>query len=108
MRREYNDHAQHLVVGSRCEFFKGTVVNGKYLVSTVGEYRRVPDGEFEEVGCDRLYETMVFRVDDPGNEHSPDCCAGVEDWTELQMRGYKTRAEAEAGHEAAVREWEKQ
>ncbi len=34
---------------------------GRYCVSGVGEYRN-GDGPLETVGCDRLYEVMVFDV----------------------------------------------
>lgn len=60
-------HAAHLIVGNMCRFHLATLVRtGRILVSTVGEYvpRSQPNGieKFETVGCDRLYETYVFRT----------------------------------------------
>lgn len=94
-------HAAHLIVGLDCRFHLATEI-GEYLVSTVGEY--LPDESvreilaksrgkplegrgdarradwmrkhgYEEIGCDRKYETMVFRV--TGHCESPDCQCGL-------------------------------
>ena len=62
-------HAGHFICGNRCRFKLNTYV-GKYIVSTVGE---MPHDEiskkynsnntpFQEIGCNRMYETMVFKA----------------------------------------------
>lgn len=58
-------NAGHLCVASDCLFHLTTKV-GDYLISTVGDWRPYYCGvrveEPEEVGRDRLYETMVFKA----------------------------------------------
>jgi hypothetical protein len=115
-------HAAHFICGSDCRFHLATYVNG-YIVSTVGEYlpasqvREILAGSrgvilegkgdareadymrkvgFEKIGCDRLYETMVFRaVADPGHA----CCPWrMEGGDDLDFRGYNDSGEARLGH----------
>ena len=59
----------HYVCANACQFHLCTKV-GKFLISTIGEkvssesIRKIlgiSGGAYEEVGCGRLYETMVFR-----------------------------------------------
>lgn len=120
-------HPGHLIVGRDCRFHLATRV-GPFLVSTVGEY--LPDADvreilaeargvklegrgdqrrgdfmgkvgYTEIGCGRLYETMVFRA-----APAPDyegalgaCCPWRQaDGTDLSCQGFNTAAEAYAGH----------
>jgi len=41
---------------------------GRYLVSTVGDYRPRDSEKAEELGYQRLYETMVFKASKPCQE----------------------------------------
>jgi hypothetical protein len=115
-------HAGHLIVSNQCRFHLNTYV-GKYIVSTVGEY--VPDAPvreiemqcrgktlvgkgdarladwfkknngFEEIGCGRKYETMVFKAKKSNNS----CCPWeASDFSEIDMEGYNTPEEAYVGH----------
>jgi len=123
-------HAAHLIVGSRCRFHLATVV-GPYLVSTVGEY--MPDSQvreilassrgitlngrgdereadfmkkhgFEEIGCDRKYETMVFRA----VKSSHGCCPfEMRDASDLDFEGYNDPADAYKGHLKMCEKWAK-
>lgn len=123
-------HAGHLIVSASCRFHLLTWVNG-YIVSTVGEY--FPDREirrcmksdddelrglkgddfdhkyfkkygFEEIGCERKYETMVFiakKCDCGCDEYKPayyDC---------LDFKGYNTSKEASQGHYEFCETWDK-
>lgn len=68
-------NAGHLIVGNHCRFHLTTEI-GPWLVSTVGEWiplHEAPNARKEqeyldkhplgmEIGCDRLFETMVFRT----------------------------------------------
>jgi len=73
-----------------------THVNG-YCISTVGEYRQTPtDTNFTTIGYDRLYETMVFELDDEGAPVS---------MSELDMEPYNTLSAAEEGHMKMCRKW---
>jgi hypothetical protein len=114
----------HLIVARDCRFHLCTQIGG-FLISTVGEWfpgesvreilaksrgvelRGRGDVRewdymkkigFEEIGCDRKYETMVFAAGKPCNE--PDCNCGQPaiDGCELEMDGYNDRASATAGH----------
>ncbi len=112
-------------IGSRdCRFHLATRV-GCVIVSTVGEY--LPDSRvreviakvksvklegmgdardadflkkigFEKIGCDRLFETMVFRL---SSGELCECGCGmpvIASHTELDARGYNTRLDATVGH----------
>src|SRR5487761_2563023 len=88
--------AGHFIAGSRCRFHLHTRV-GNYRISTIGEMVIPGRDGFEEVGLGRLYETMVFRVED-GDE---DGCPGeghVSDWSEVAGDGYNTWQDAHRGH----------
>jgi hypothetical protein len=100
--------AGHFIAADSCRWHLCTVV-GDYMVSSVGEY--VPNGRgrgdgFEQIGCDRLYEVMVFKCA-PCRE--PGChCGGeprVTDLSEVDYTPANTRAEAAANHEAKCLEW---
>lgn len=109
-------HPGHFCGGSRCRFHLNTYVNG-YIVSTVGEYVPFRDwkslglelkdiktkGEFEEIGVDRLYETMVFKAEK--SDHG--CCpwdANVSD--EIDFEGYNESSDAYKGHIAMCEKWD--
>lgn len=114
-------HAAHLIVGQDCRFHLATYVNG-FIVSTVGEY--LPDessrethaevrgiklegqGDYRradflkkcgwvEIGCDRTYETMVFKA----KKSASGCCAWeLSHGLELECAGYKDSKAATEGH----------
>lgn len=125
-------HAGHFILGHMCRFCLSTYV-GKYIVSTVGEY--VPDsavrrinvqargdkeppivdpGEFEylkrygfdEIGCGRTYETMVFKAKKAPKKVK--CCPYIMiSGTEQDFKGYNTAADAYEGHLRMCRKWSK-
>ena len=73
-----------------------THVNG-YCISTVGELIIDPNGtEFETIGCERLYETMVFK----------ETADGDIECNELDFEGYNDLRAAEEGHMDMCRKWE--
>lgn len=99
----------HLCVGEWCRFHLSTQI-GDYLVSTVGmwiPHSVAPNERIEatwrkthpnglEIGCDRCYETMVFKCIGPckcgcGIPMTGDCCDEFFD-------GYNTQLEATQGH----------
>lgn len=85
---QWFDHPGHLCVADRCTFHLHTHVRG-YCVSTVGDFRPDgPGGRAETIGAGRLYETMVFRLQDDGEI----------DLQELRMEPYNRAADARAGH----------
>lgn len=116
-------HAGHLIVGNDCRFHLNTMVNG-FIVSTVGEY--LPDSDtrdmlathrgkplegrgdarradwmrkfgYEKIGCDRLYETMVFKA--TASAADQQCCPfSMESGENVDFEGYNDPAEARCGH----------
>jgi hypothetical protein len=92
-------YPQHLCVRQKCRFHLSTDV-GEYIVSTIGSYFPDPDGEMEEVGLDRFFETFVFPNEGP---NPCGCCVSIGD--EVDATGYNSEAEAQAGHMEMCRKW---
>jgi len=96
--------AGHFIGGSSCRFHMTTKL-GKHLISTVGAY--YPTGKEktpEEIGYERTYETMVFRV----KGRCP-CGCGLPTIipTELDFAGYNDAKAARLGHMKLCRAWAK-
>jgi hypothetical protein len=96
---EWRGEPGHFCAADACVFHLHTHVNGKWCVSTVGEWyprgtpRQANRGP-ETIGSDRLYETMVFRV------------VGKDiDLSELEMASYNDREAAQKGHVALVEKY---
>lgn len=126
-------HAGHLCVGRWCRFHLCTDV-GKYLVSTVGEYwplrpvREIHDPKwlaenkhlmgdafdaaymekfgFEEVGCDRKYETYVFKKT-TGKCANLKCLCDMPnvDWSEVDGIGANAAGDAAKNHVKYCKKW---
>ena len=99
----WQPHAGHFIGSSSCNFRMNTYV-GKYIVSTVGEYKNslTKEGEWEPLGMDRLYETMVFKAQRSGYG----CCKWriiVE--KEMDMKGYNDEKSAYKGHLELCKKW---
>jgi hypothetical protein len=125
-------HSAHLCVSRDCQFHLATYLGNGYIVSTVGEY--FPDSQvreiiakskkitlegqgddrqydflkkigFVEIGCNRLYETMVFHaVKDKENF----CCPyKMAEGSEIDMMPYNTAGGAYKGHLAMCKKWSK-
>jgi hypothetical protein len=93
--------AGHFICSPDCLFHMHTHVGG-YCISTVGEMRRYngQTGErdpMKEVGLDRFYETMVFRL---GSDDAP------SDWGEIDSDAYNEHDDALAGHMAMCRKYD--
>lgn len=99
-RIEWFGQAGHFCAAKSCRFHLHTHVNG-YCVSTVGDYHPpkdrtgCPTEKAEEIGLDRLYETMVFKLDVKGETNG----------NNLDFAAYNDRDAANAGHAAMVAEW---
>lgn len=102
-------HAAHLIVAASCQFRLATYVNG-VIVSTMGEYRQLytQEGRWQEIGHNRLYETMVFKAI-PTNRDECDACPYRCDFEagEVDFDGYNTAGAAYAGHLALCQKWAK-
>lgn len=101
-------HAGHFCAGSRCQFKLNTYING-YIISTVGEYVPIANWErqeFEQIGLDRLYETMVFPAE-KRKEKGTCCPYRAKTGSELDFAGYNSPNDAYAGHMKMLRKWSK-
>lgn len=78
--------AGHFISASRCRFHLATEV-GNFRVSTIGGYASPTNPkEFSEVGLDRKYETMVFRIADGTAVCNCGCrMKELESYSELEM-----------------------
>lgn len=123
-------HAGHFILGDKCQFHLNTRI-GKYIVSTVGEY--LPDSQvreimarsrkinlegmgdereyswkkqvgWEQIGCDRTYETMVFKA-----KRSQDkCCPWrIKSGEDIDFDGYNSAEEAYKGHLSMCKKYAK-
>lgn len=88
----------HFIAAQNCNYHLHThVAEGRYCVSTVGEY--LPSGaeEWQDLGGlgpgwprgSMRYETMVFEIGDDGEPI---------DWGGIEQERYATREKAHEGH----------
>ena len=111
---EWFGHAAHFCCGRWCRFHMATKV-GPWLISTVGLYvhprnsegNETNEGKWlsdhpngEEIGCDRFYETMVFKAGAPCTSLECGCGLPGIGGSEVDSEGYKTAGEARKGHMA--------
>lgn len=94
----------HFIGADSCRFRLCTAV-GKWLVSTVGDYHPPSRTTRTEIGLDRFYETMVWRAGGPCVADGCCCLQPSLEGDELDMAGYQTGFEAQAGHLAMCRKW---
>jgi hypothetical protein len=115
---EWFGSAAHFICGRWCRFHLATLV-GPWLVSTVGEY--VPpsksgseraEAEFlarnkwgDTIGCDRKFETMVFRAGKRCADSDCGCGLPAIASSELEMWPYNDRASAQLGHDEMCGKW---
>ncbi len=97
----------HFIAAESCGFHLCTVIGG-YLVSTVGDYRPMgPYTKLDTIGCDRFFETMVFRA---SRCIAEGCTCGEyrqHSGASLDFAPANTRAEAHAAHMAMCTKWAK-
>lgn len=96
----WQGRAGHFCGSLDCRFHLATRV-GDHLISTVGDYHPRGSKEPQQVGLDRLFETMVFCADG-----ALKCgCAEMTGWDEVDADGYNTASDAQAGHMAMCRKY---
>jgi hypothetical protein len=66
-----------------------------------------PESKVTEIGCGRMFETMVFKCGKICK--LKDCGCGMPEINgrELDMSGYQTAGEAQVGHEKMIEKWSK-
>lgn len=96
---EWCGAAHHFVGADKCRFHMATwVAGGRYLVSTVGDYRPDVRGDMEAIGVgDSFFETYVFTTD-PHDREETSGHPQVTDWCEVEGERYATHEEANEGH----------
>lgn len=101
-RWKWQGSAGHFCAADRCRYHLCTVV-GPWLVSTIGEYFPRNDETQQTVGLDRMFETMVFRVEPCDRA---DCREFHQtSGEELDFAAANTRAEAQREHERLCDAW---
>jgi len=60
---------------------------------------------YETVGCDRTYETMVFKAGKPCTAKGCKCGLPAIDGSELDFEGYNDAGAATLGHRKMVAKW---
>lgn len=97
-------HATHFIGSASCHFVMATYV-GKYIVSTVGEYYpSYAKDKPEEIGIDRILETMVFKA---VKSDCKGCKYEIKSGENIDFAGYKTSEEAVKGHWKLCNKWSK-
>ena len=99
-------HTGHFICGYKCRFHLCTQV-GKYLVSTVGDYFPGGSRERETIGCDRFFETMVFKAGAKCRAEEYNCGQPEIDGSEIDFLGYNDAGSAAKGHMKLCRKWAK-
>jgi hypothetical protein len=62
---------------------------------------------FQDIGCDRKYETMVFRAGKPCDREGCKCGLPSIDPSNLDFLGYNNAKDATAGHMKLCKKWAK-
>jgi hypothetical protein len=101
-------NAAHYCGSNYCRFHLTTEI-GKYVISSVGEYRPFNNnGKMEEIDYDRFYETMVFKVSSHCDMNEcGKCMLPIIDGNELDVSAYNTAGDAAKGHMAMCNKWAK-
>jgi hypothetical protein len=97
-------YPHHFIGGRDCLFSMATfVADGRWLVSTVGDYR--PErGHQKSLGINgEMFETMVFATDPSVRDDGE---PAVISWSDEVCRRYRTVRDAVEGHMALCREFE--
>jgi hypothetical protein len=98
-------YPHHFIGGVDCLFSLATWVGGgRWLVSTVGDYRP-QGGDQKAIGIDgEMFETMVFATDPSVRDDGE---PAVISWSDdVCCRRYRTVCDAVEGHMALCREFE--
>lgn len=105
---EWCGQAHHFVAADSCRFHMATWVGGgRFLVSTVGDYRPSGSDEMQAIGIgDSFFETYVFTTD-PENRHAESGHPVVTDWSEIDGERVATHEAANELHIRKCKEWDR-
>ena len=100
--------AGHFICAYRCMFRRNTLLiygDVEMVVSTVGMMRKLNDESFEQIGCDRYYETMAFYADKSDERyHDADVSREVDFDSEWMINEVDADDKANDMHEVVVLE----
>lgn len=80
----------------------------KYKIGDDFDSAYMKEFGFQEVGCGRKYETMVFEAGEPCNTKGCGCGVPTISGSELDFRAYNSSKEARAGHMELCLKWSKE
>lgn len=108
---EWCGQAHHFIAARSCQFHLATwVAEGRFLVSTVGDYRPGDvDGEMRPIGAgdSAFFETFVFTTD-PDNRDEESGHAPVTDWSEVEGERVATHEDANITHIRLCRKYDRE
>lgn len=103
--------AHHFIAADSCRYHMATwVAGGKYLVSTVGDYRPPSSPDAMQpigAGAASFFETFVFECD-PDDRGDDDGHPTVSDWSPCEGTRWSTYEQANDGHIRACVRWDAQ
>jgi len=103
----WHGFAGHYCCGSSCHFRLCTEI-GKIVVSTVGALPnkiKIGDHPYQEIGLDRKFETMVFKVIDHCKDDGCNCNQPEIDPYDIDFLSYNNALEAREGHMKLCMKW---
>lgn len=108
VKRTERGWAGHFCLGYRCEYHRNTLLEhdgSKVVVSTVGRLMKgmVRTG-YDEVGCDRHFETMAFMAKENDIFNDADVSKEIVFDSNWSLPRPDMELEAEEMHEAVVKE----
>jgi hypothetical protein len=98
--------AGHFICADHCLHHLATRI-GNFLISTVGDYRPRRNGEQlgerEKIGCDRFFETMVFKI----GKGECNCGCGLPAFasSEIDFLSANDHKSADANHRKLCRKY---
>ena len=108
VKRTERGWAGHFCLGSRCEYHRNTLLEysgTKVVVSTVGRLQEdLLRPLYDEVGCDRHFETMAFLAKENDKYNDADVSKEVVFDSNWCLPRLDMELEAEEMHEAVVKE----
>ena len=102
---KWHGTAAHFIGSASCLHHVCTRV-GKYVISTVGDYRpNGPNSDAERIGCDRKFETFVFKA----LRGECACGCGLPNFraSEIDSLAANDHKTANANHMKMCRKWAK-
>jgi hypothetical protein len=82
-------------------------VENKHLLGDDYDFAYMKRFGFENIGCDRTFETMVFKAGKPCESKDCGCGQPSISGSELDFEAYKNSGDAATGHMKLCKKWDK-